>query len=186
MSNPTVTMLKDLLKRVESGELVLIDARVSSDPEESATGELDWWFTSRPSKKNLFTEAVGDYGNFVEKLEKIQEETRRSFASVNATKEPNWGNASDRWSRAVREIDPRGYDFFGHALHRLPTLTGQLICAHRASILSDAAFEQKSKLLRFEINRRLAEDSSEVTYRFLTECLTEIQLELDAIGRPIL
>ena len=81
MSNPSVLMLKELLRSVEAGEVTIVDCNLSSETEEATveefgggtvdistklTGKVDWWFTTQPgAEKPKFKQPVS-YQSYID------------------------------------------------------------------------------------------------------------------------
>ncbi len=83
MSKTTTKMLKDLLERLESGEIIMTDFDVSNDVEEGRlTGEQRFYITTQPVPEKP-VEAVADlFGSSVDTFERMGERIKAFLDAI--------------------------------------------------------------------------------------------------------
>lgn len=181
MSNAHITFLKDLLRRAEEGELLIVDSRVLDEFQETTleeyggvqhstsqlTGEQDWYFTTRP--RTLKQE---DFDAFLKRLMSPSPEAARALN--------NLGVAVGEKSAANPDNPYQAYTW-----EHIASLVPALIRARKTLVLSDDEFEQKATWARHSINTILTDPKpNPEIYTVLTDALGDLHRELDAIGRP--
>ena len=153
MSNPSVLMLKELLRSVEAGEVTIVDCNLSSETEEATveefggdvaswvkmTGRVDWWFTTQLGEQaETVTSSVLNAENTGSRISRSSFQTQEGFKT--AIREQEWLTWGSRLLEAFAAKSLTGEAFLKPAKEALEALYDQHLNALEEDVASKTSY----------------------------------------------